>query len=128
MPSLRRLIDARDHRDALAESRLESALLRLLSGHGLPLPVVQYGVMDAEGFVARLDFAYPEHRLGVETDGFRWHGGLERWKRDLRRENRLKLLGWTVLHSSWEDVHERPEIVASQIRAALGHASPNLSR
>jgi very-short-patch-repair endonuclease len=128
LPTLRRLIEARDHRDALAESRLESELLRLLSGYALPLPVAQYRVMDGAGLVARLDFAYPDHRLGVETDGYRWHGGLERWKRDLRRENRLKLLGWTVLHFSWEDVHDRPDLVANQIRAALDHASPNVSR
>ena len=126
--TLRQLLDARDDRDSLVESRLESALLRLLTAHALPLPVPQHRVMDGAGFVARLDFAYPQYRLGVETDGYRWHGGLERRTRDLRRENRLKLLGWTVLRFSWDDVHNRPETVASQIGAALAHASTNLSR
>ena len=125
--SLRQLLDARDDRDPLVESRLESALLRLLSTHSLPLPVPQHRVLDGNAFVARLDFAYPSHRLAIETDGYRWHGGVETWRRDLRRENRLKLLGWTVLHFSWEDVHDRSEVVASQIGAALAHASTNLS-
>jgi very-short-patch-repair endonuclease len=106
-------------------------LLRLLKRHGLPPPVAQYEVKEGEALVARLDFAYPSLRLGIEADGYRWHSGAERWRRDLRRENRLKLLGWTLLRFSWEDVHRRPELVASQIRAALavstgGGASPIL--
>jgi len=121
--SLRELLDARDDRDVSVESPLETALLGLFRKHGIPLPVPQHCVMEGGDVIARLDFAYPELRLGIEADGFRWHGGVERWRRDLRRENRLKLLGWTVLRFSWWDVHERPEMVASQIRAALGHVS-----
>jgi len=75
-------------------------------------------VMDSGQPVARLDFAYPDMRLGIEADGFKHHGGHERWAEDLRRENRLKLLGWTLLRFSWWDVHERPELVASQVRSA----------
>lgn len=117
--ALRRLVDARDHRDAAAESALESALLQILRKHALPLPSPQYRVLDGDRFVARLDFAYPSLRVGIEADGYRWHASPERWRRDLRRENHLKLLGWTLLRFSWEDVHERPEVVASQVRAAL---------
>jgi very-short-patch-repair endonuclease len=117
--SLRKLLDVRDDRDGVLESRLEAALLRLLRDHQLPLPVAQHRVMHGDVFVARLDFAYPSHRLGIEADGFRWHASPERWARDLRRENRLKVLGWMVLRFSWQDVHDRPEMVAGQIRAAL---------
>jgi very-short-patch-repair endonuclease len=120
--SLRELMNDRDHRDLRLESRLESALLRLIRAHRLPVPVPQYDVMEGGQFVARLDFAYPSKLLGIEADGYRWHGSIERWRSDLRRENRLKLLGWTVLRFSWNDVHDRPEIVANEIRAAL-HAS-----
>jgi very-short-patch-repair endonuclease len=117
--ALRRLLDARNYRDAQLESRLEAAMLALLRSRGLPEPVPQYSVTDGSDFGARLDFAYPSCRLGIEVDGFRWHSGAERWRRDQRRENRLKLLGWTVLRFSWDDVQNRPEIVASQIREAL---------
>ena len=132
--ALRRLMDARDGAVARTESRLESALLQVLRRHGLPVPIPQFRVLDGGLVVARLDFAYPSQRIGIEADGFRWHGSPERWRRDIRRENRLKLLGWTILRFSWQDVHERPEVVASQIRAALesrsvsteGGASPIL--
>lgn len=117
--ALRRLLDARDSRDEGLESRLETALLALLRARRVPLPEPQHEVRDGDSLVARLDFAYPAWHLGIETDGFRWHSGLERWQRDLRRENRLKLLGWTLLRFSWVDVHERPADVVRQIRVAL---------
>ena len=117
--ALHQLVDLRDRREALMQSRLESALLRVLRRHGLPIPAAQHPVRQGENVVARLDFAYPAYRLGIEADGYRWHGGRERWRHDLRRENQLKLMGWTLLRFSWEEVHDRPEIVAGQIRAAL---------
>jgi very-short-patch-repair endonuclease len=125
--TLRRLLDARDDRDGTLESRLESDLLHVLRKHGLPIPVPQLVVTDGDIFVARLDFAYPAFRLGIEADGYWWHTGVDRWRDDLRRENRLKLLGWTILRFSWEDVHDRPEYVASQVRSALSHFQPSLS-
>jgi very-short-patch-repair endonuclease len=119
LASLRRIIKQRDERDTRAESRLESDVLALLRARRFPLPLTQYRV-EADGeVVARLDFAYPEFRLGIEADGYRWHAGRERWAQDMRRENRLKLLGWTLLRFSWEDVHERPETVAEQVQMAL---------
>jgi very-short-patch-repair endonuclease len=103
----------------MIERRLEASLLRLLRTSGLPLPVPQYRVVDGDVLVARLDFAYTDQRIGVEADGFRWHGGRERWARDIRRENRLKLLGWTLLRFSWEDVNDRPQSVARQLKFVL---------
>ena len=119
---LRRLIEDRDEHDALLESRLEAALLHVLRKHGVEAPVPQFEVRDGSFLVGRVDFAYPSRRIGIEADGYRWHASPERWRRDLRRENRLKLLGWTLLRFTWEDVHDRPELVASQVRAALAEA------
>jgi very-short-patch-repair endonuclease len=117
--AIRRLLEQRGERDSMAESRLEASLLRLLRSRRIPLPEPQYRVVDGGTVLARLDFAYPTAHIGIETDGYRWHGGRERWARDMRRENRLKLLGWTLLRFSWEDVNEHPELVAGQIKAAL---------
>ena len=36
---------------------------------GLPTPSAQYRVFDGDGFVARVDFAWPELRLALEYDG-----------------------------------------------------------
>ena len=125
--ALRQLLSLRDDRDAILESSLEAALLRLIRGHRLPLPVPQYPVGDGDELVARLDFAYPTHLLGIETDGYRWHASRDRWRADMRRENRLKLLGWTLLRFSWEDIHNQPGTVAEHIRAALCRSRSDLS-
>jgi len=117
--ALGRLLDERDDQDSSAESRLESMLLRVLRRARVPLPVAQYRVMEHGVPIARLDFAYPDHRLGLEADGYRWHSGAERWREDLRRDNRLKLLGWTVLRFSWRDLRDHPDRVANQVRTAL---------
>ncbi|MGH2687029.1 MAG: type IV toxin-antitoxin system AbiEi family antitoxin domain-containing protein, partial [Actinomycetota bacterium] len=97
MAALRELLARRGDGDGLVESRLESALLEVLRHHDVPLPVAQHEIVEGSTVVARVDFAYPAVRLGIEADGYRWHGGRERWANDIRRENRLKLLGWTLL-------------------------------
>ncbi len=117
---LRRLLADRDQRSASMGSPLEVAVLRLLKQRGLPSPTVQFPIIEGGRTIARVDFAYPAARVAIEADGFRWHGGRERWVLDVRRENQLKLLGWTVLRFTWEDIHERPEMVASQVRTVLG--------
>ena len=116
---LRQLLEERDERDQAVESELEQRLLHLLRRSGLPLPNPQHRVTEEGRFVARLDFAYPAYLLGIEVDGYRWHSGAERWRQDLRRENRLKLLGWTLLRFSWHDVRNQPNQVVEQIRSAL---------
>ena len=58
--------------DGLAESPPETRLRLLIRRAGLPAPKAQHRVFDADGLVARLDFAYPEQKLAIEYDG-QWH-------------------------------------------------------
>ena len=44
-------------------------------------PVAQYVVRHDGRFVARTDFAWPEHRLALEYDGL-WHGEPGQFQRD----------------------------------------------
>lgn len=71
--------------------------------------------------MARLDFAYPQLRLAIEAS---WHAGHERWRRDVRRENALKRLGWVVLVFTWDDVVDDPGRVVAEIRALLPEVLP----
>ena len=64
--------EAASRADGLAESRQETRLRLLMLDAGLPPPVAQFRVRDDRGYVARLDFAYPELRLAIEYDGL-WH-------------------------------------------------------
>lgn len=115
--SMRRLLDQRDNNKA-AESALETRFLRLLRNARVPLPEPGYKVGSY-----RLDFAYPHIRLGIELDGYAFHSNRVAWERDLRRQNELLALGWTLLRFTWTDVTQRAEAVIAEIRR---HVSPNL--
>jgi very-short-patch-repair endonuclease len=102
------------------DSSLEDRFLRLVKKFRLPRPVPQFVVMDEDRFVARVDFAYPEKRLVIELVSYRWHSGRPAWRKDIRRQNRMSALGWTVLPFTYDDLVEDPEGVVQRIRYALG--------
>lgn len=115
---LGRLLAMRDDRDGRLESRLESDTLRLLRDPRLPRVEPAHRIYSDGRHVARLDFAWPQWRLGLEAHSYRWHFGLDQWRRDLARDNKLKLLGWTVLHYTWDDVHfDREQVLADLLQA-----------
>jgi very-short-patch-repair endonuclease len=110
---LRDLVDARAGVARGPESTLETRLLRVLRAAGLP-PVVQHRVGRY-----RVDFAYPGARVAVEADGFRWHSTRQQWDHDRARRNALTAMGWTVIHVTWEQLHQRPDEVIDSIRETL---------
>lgn len=117
---IRRLIAARTDATEVPQSVLETRLLRLVRGAGLPRPVVQQEVRDKGRVVAVVDLAYPDRRLAIEADGYRWHSSRRRWEHDLERRNALTALGWSVVHVTWEQLTRRPDDVVGRIRMALG--------
>jgi hypothetical protein len=105
--------------DAGAESPQESRLRMVLIGGGLPRPVCQHEVRDAHGvFVARLDLAYPQWRLGIEYEGDH-HRGRGVFQQDLRRLNALRACGWTVLRFGALDIYGDPGRVVQTVCAAI---------
>ena len=112
------------------ESPMETRLRLLLIRAGLPRPVVQLAVYDADGeFLGRPDLSYPEARLAIEYDG-RYHAEVAAFVADRQRLNRLSRAGWRVLHYTAEDVYRRPGTVAAQVRALLAQPaqSPILTK
>lgn len=107
--------------DPQSGSVLESTCRVLLVLAGLAPARTQYVVRGTTGqFVGRVDFAWPDLKLVVETDGFAFHADRERYRADRRRGNALVLAGWRVLRFSWEDVWYEPDRVVAEVRAALG--------
>ncbi|MEA2497851.1 MAG: hypothetical protein QOH26_256, partial [Actinomycetota bacterium] len=115
----RRLLSLRDDRDGRLESELEAATLRLLRTSRLPKVDVQFVVTEAGAHAPRLDFAYPAYQVGIEAHSYRHHAGLDPWNSDWARDNRLKLLGWTVLHYTWDEIHFESERVITDIGRLL---------
>jgi very-short-patch-repair endonuclease len=105
------------------ESLLERRFLDLIRRHDLPIPMVQHEVWSAGRFVARVDAAYPDHKLAIEVDGYSAHASPDAFQRDRERQNRLVALGWTVLRFTWHDVVRRPGTVASAIRGEINRLS-----
>jgi Protein of unknown function (DUF559) len=101
------------------ESPMETRVRLLLLAAGLPEPAIQYEVYDSSGlFVARLDLAYHHLRIGMEYDGDH-HRQRDTFRRDAVRLNRLRLLGWTVLRFTADDVHRHPDRLIAQVREAI---------
>lgn len=116
--SLRALLRER-YGDEVSESALERAFERMLRHTGLAAPMPQYNISDELGFIARVDFAYPEQRIAIELDSKKHHLHARAFEDDPRKRNRLKLAGWLVLEYTWDMVINRPTMVLHQIRQAL---------
>jgi hypothetical protein len=111
--------------DPRAESPPESRLRVLLALAGLPA-IPQFPVRDRDGrFVARVDLAYPEHRIAVEYDGA-WHGAPGQLGKDRRRQNLLTAAGWRIVFVTAADMHDL-EALVTQLRALLA-ATPTAGK
>lgn len=121
---LRALLGARSGAAGASESALETMFATLIRRSRLPIPIAQYVVGDDEGrAVARVDFAYPDRRLAVELDGYRYHHGRRIWQRDIHRRSALAAMGWRVMHFSYDDVKSQPDGVVLALRRALAGPS-----
>jgi len=106
----------------LAESPPESRLRLLLVLAGLA-PVPQHQVIEQGVWLARVDLAFPQHRLAVEYDGRAAHLQGDAFVRERRRQNLLLAAGWTVLRYTAEDLRCAPQRVVQEVREALQRAA-----
>jgi hypothetical protein len=106
----------------LAESPMESEARLVMIAGGLPRPVLQYEIEDLRGRIWRLDFAWPECRVGAEYDGMDWHSGPEAFRRDRERVSALQELGWWIVPIIAEDVRYRPADLVRRLDAQLRRA------
>lgn len=105
---------------APAESPMETRLRWLLLQVGLSGLEVQTDLRDGDGrFIARADLYYPAARLVVEYDGGNHR---DRLVEDDRRQNLIVNAGFRLLRFTAADIRNRPDVVAAQVRGALGIA------
>jgi hypothetical protein len=96
-------------------SRLESAFLERLREAGLPLPETN---RPAGG--RRVDCRWPEARLTVELDSYRFHNSRHSWEQGYRREREARARGDEFRRFTWADVFEEPGPMLAELRALLG--------
>ena len=94
-------------------SALERQFLRLLQDAGLPLPQTNLP-MDGR----RVDCRWPEHRLTVELDGYRYHRSRHAWELDRRREREARARGDDFRRFTYGDV-EQPQAMLAELLSCL---------
>jgi hypothetical protein len=113
---LRELLDRAASEGVIPDSVLESfaSHLGFVSGR---LPVWHHRVIDVRGgFVAEVDLAWPEIRMAVELEGWRWHAARRQaFEAGCLRQRRLDLSGWHVHRFVWSDVVLRPVEMVAQL-------------
>jgi very-short-patch-repair endonuclease len=100
--------------DVPTRSALENRMRRLCRAAGLPLPVPQFPIGR---YV--IDFAWPEHRVLVETDDWGTHGRRAAFEDDRARDADLVSQGWVILRFTWRQLTETPHLVTARLAAAL---------
>ena len=100
-----------------ADSAPESILRVRLIGAGLPTPHPNFTVLGARSdFVARVDLAFPEHRMAVEYEGDHHRTDIDQWRRDLRRVPALEDIGWHMTRASAPDLSDSRALIATLTR------------
>jgi very-short-patch-repair endonuclease len=102
-----------------ARSHLERLFLALTRAAKVPRPVINEQI----GGRSR-DFAWPDHRLAVETDGHRYHSSREAKRRDNRRDRELTALGWRPVRFTYEEIAFEPAEVAAELAGLLRATGP----
>jgi very-short-patch-repair endonuclease len=100
------------------ESTLEGKVWLLLQRSGVWLPARQHWVATAGGRY-RLDFAWPDRRLGLECDGWDAHGTRVAFGKDRERLSEMVALGWRVLLVTWDIGTRQPRRVVRWVEMAL---------
>jgi very-short-patch-repair endonuclease len=108
---LRRVLHGDTH---VTLSPLERRFLQRLREAGLPLPRTN---KPAGG--RRVDCRWPEHRLTVELDGYRYHRSRHAWEQDRRRERQARARGDEFRRYTHGDVFDDPDLMMAELLALL---------
>jgi very-short-patch-repair endonuclease len=111
---LQAAIDELTDEPPLLQSGLERAFRALVRAHGLPMP--QFNVY-VEGEL--VDVVWPEQRLIVEVDGWRWHSGRKAFGNDRRRDRKLVRAHWRVARFTDDQVQFEEDGVAAELSELL---------
>jgi very-short-patch-repair endonuclease len=109
---LRRIVDG-DARVTL--SALERRFLEILHEHGLTLPRT-----NRPAGAYHVDCRWPDRRVTVELDSYRFHHSRHAWEQDRRRERDARARGDDFRRYTWADVFEQPGQMLAELGRLLG--------
>jgi very-short-patch-repair endonuclease len=101
-------------------SKLERRFLELLRDSGLVLPRTN---RPASG--RRVDCRWPEQKLTVELDSYRYHRSRHAWERDRLREREARARGDEFRRYTHGDVFDHPDLMLRELRDLLAAPAAN---
>ncbi|HZJ40470.1 MAG TPA: hypothetical protein VFD20_05940, partial [Demequina sp.] len=107
------------------DSRPETWLRLILVDDGLPEPVVNEAVLDAEGRrLGKPDLAYPWARLLFEYEGDEHRISRERFRGDITRRETFEADRWRVIRVVPDDVFTNRRAFLLRVRRVIRQQSP----
>jgi very-short-patch-repair endonuclease len=95
-------------------SDLEREFLALCRHNQIPIPLVNVRIGRWT-----VDFLWPEQRVVVETDSWRFHGGRVAFEDDHARDLDLRRRGYAMHRFTERQIREQVAVVAADLAAAL---------
>ena len=120
---LRAVLEDRNPALAPSESEMETLMLEVIGRHGLPAPVPQHEIRANGKVIARVDAAYPEHRIAIEYQSTQEHSGYDPLVRDSARRNRLYAIGWSVIDVTHPELQSGGDTFCAALWGQLSLAS-----
>jgi Protein of unknown function (DUF559) len=112
-------------RAGLTDSELEELFIAIWWPTGLPRPQTRFHIDPEDGgLLIRADFAWPEAKFDLETDGSRYHAAEHHRRRDYRRDQRLKRAKWEVLRVGDDRLNGEPDGVVAIVWELLAPRLP----
>lgn len=105
--------------DGRAESPMESEARLVFIDGGLPMPELQYSIVDHYARLWRVDFAWPEAMVVAEYDSVEWHVGRDALLHDRLKTARLQECGWTTIPVTVDDIRDDPIGLVERITGQL---------
>jgi len=97
------------------KTSIEKYMANAMINTNLPIAEEQYKIGTKI-----VDFAYPEQKLAVECDGYKWHKqDKDQIEKDIERDKYLAKKGWRVLHFSGVQIRRNIEGCIREIKRAL---------
>lgn len=121
----RGIVKVRDllaYADGRAESPMESEARLVFIDGGLPLPELQFEIIDRQGKLWRVDFAWPEFGVVAEYESMQWHATAEALKHDRMKVARLQEVGWTTVPLVVDDVRRHPSDLVARMETQFERA------
>jgi very-short-patch-repair endonuclease len=100
-------------------SKLEERFAPFIRRHRLPMPRFNDWIL-----LGSKRYQVDCHWVGtgqiVELDGWETHSTRSAFQDDKERDRRLKVAGYSVIHLTWNQLRDEPEVIAADLRVLLG--------